>query len=181
MTLTIKLGATALALVLAAGTATAQSFDWTGFSGGLQIGTIDVDTDGPDLSGNDESFGARAYYDVDYGDFVVGGGIQYDETDVDLDGAATIDSVLRIGGRAGYDLDRNWIYAAAGYAQAMTDAGSVDVGDSGGFYLGVGYEVFLTNEITAGAELLYHQFEDFDVDGLEADATTFSLSVNYRF
>lgn len=156
--------------------------DWTGFSIGAQLGYIDVDTDGAaELDGDDILYGVRAYYDYDFGNFILGGGVQYDFTSVDLDGAAEVDAVLRIGARAGVDLNQNWIYGTAGYARVETDAGAVDPGDSDGFFVGAGYEVFVTDAVTLGAEVLYHEFEDFDIDGLDADATTASVSVNFRF
>lgn len=155
--------------------------DWTGFSVGAQISYGDVDTDDPDLDGDDVLYGFRVYYDYDFGQFVVGAGLQYDFTDIGLDGVADVEEVFRAGVRGGVDLDRNWLYGTVGYAFADTDAGTVDVGDSDGFFIGAGYEVFVTEAITAGAEVLYHEFSDFDVDGLDADVTTVGLSLNYRF
>jgi hypothetical protein len=35
--------------------------------------------------------------------------------------------------------------------------------------------------MSLGAELLYHEFSDFDLVGLEAQATTAAISVNFRF
>ena len=158
----------------------APSYDWTGVSVGLQFGYIDVDTSGAaDLEGDDVFVGVRAYYDYDFGQFVLGGGFQFDGTDVDLGGVTDVDSVFRVGARAGVDLNRNWIYGTAGYARVDTSNPAID--DSDGFFVGVGYEVFVTEQVTIGAEVLYHEFEDFDLDGLDADATTAAVSVNFRF
>ncbi len=77
---------------------------WTGFSVGGQLGYGDVSTSGPALSGSDYTYGLRAYYDYDFGDFIVGGGLQYDNTDIDLGGVTSVDSVTRLGLRAGVDL-----------------------------------------------------------------------------
>ena len=78
--------------------------------------------------------------------------------------------------------------AAGGYARATLDDSFLDDEyDSDGYYAGLGYEVFLTRTLTAGAELLYHKFDDFeDLDDLglpdvEAEVTSLSLSLNYRF
>lgn len=153
---------------------------WTGFSVGGQLGYGDVSTSGAAaLDGDDLLYGLRAYYDYDFGDFIVGGGLQYDATDLDIGGVTTLDSVTRLGLRAGVDLGQNWIYGTAGYAQARTS--NPVVGDSDGWFAGVGYEVFVVDNITVGAELLYHSFDDFDLPGLEAEATTAALSVNFRF
>jgi opacity protein-like surface antigen len=163
--------------------------DWTGPSVGVQLGYGDVSTTGPDLSGNDWLYGLRAYYDYDFGDFILGGGLQYDGTGIDLggsglaDGTVTVDSVLRIGARAGADLGTSWIYGTAGWAQVSTsDVLGGIVGDSDGWFAGVGYEIFVASNITLGAEILYHEFSNFDLlENLEADATTAAVSVNFRF
>lgn len=158
----------------------APVYDWTGPSVGLQFGYIDVETSGAAaLEGDDTLIGLRAYYDYDFGQFVLGGGLQYDATGVDLGGVTEVESVLRAGLRGGIDLDRNWVYATAGFAQVETSAAAV--GDSNGYFVGVGYEVFLTQQVTLGAEVLYHEFDDFDLGGLEAEATTAAVSVNFRF
>ena len=158
----------------------APIYDWTGLSVGLQFGQIDVETSGVAvLEGDDTLIGLRAYYDYDFGQFVVGGGLQFDSTGVDLGGVTEVESVLRAGLRAGIDLNRNWLYGTVGLARVSTsDAG---VGDSNGYFAGLGYEVFLTQQVTVGAEILYHEFDEFDLGGLEAEATTAALSVNFRF
>ncbi|MBV2360026.1 porin family protein [Thalassococcus sp. CAU 1522] len=160
----------------------APGVDWTGPSIGLQLGYGDVTTDGAaDLSGDGALYGLRAYYDYDFGDWILGGGLQYDFADIDLDGAATLNAVARAGIRGGYDLGRNWIYATGGWARAMTDDDAVDPGDSDGYFAGLGYEGFVTDNLTAGVEVLYHEFKDFDIDDLDAEATTVNVSLNYRF
>lgn len=154
--------------------------NWTGPSVGVQLGYGDVSTSGAaTLGGDDVLLGLRAYYDYDFGDFIVGGGLQYDNTDIDLGGGTTVDSVTRAGLRAGVDLGTNWIYGTAGWARAETS--NAAVGDSDGWFAGLGYEVFVANNVTVGAEILYHEFDDFDLGGLEAEATTAALSVNFRF
>ena len=157
----------------------APVYDWTGPSIGLQFGIIDVETSGPSLEGDDTLIGLRAYYDFDFGQYVVGGGLQYDATGVDLGGVTEVESVLRAGVRGGIDLNRNWVYATAGLARVETSAAAV--GDSNGYFAGLGYEVFVGQQVTLGAEVLYHEFDDFDLGGLEAEATTAAVSVNFRF
>lgn len=170
---------TAAAPVVLAPPPVVSSTNWTGPSVGIQLGYGDVSTSGPALGGDDVLYGLRAYYDHDFGDFIVGGGLQYDSADIDLGGVTTLESVTRVGVRAGVDLDRNWAYGTAGWALAETS--NPVVGDSNGWFAGVGYEVFVADNVTVGAEVLYHQFEDFDLGGLEADATTAAVSVNFRF
>jgi len=153
--------------------------DWTGPSVGLQLGYGDLSTSGPDLEGNDLFLGLRAYYDFDFGDYILGGGLQYDATNLDIGGVATLDSVARLGVRGGLDLTNDWIYATAGWALAQTSDGGV--GDSNGWFAGLGYEMLLSDTMSVGAEVLYHEFSDFDLAGLSARATTAAVSVNFRF
>jgi opacity protein-like surface antigen len=167
-------------VIVPAAPAPAPSTDWTGPSVGLQLGYADLSTSGAAaLSGDDLLIGLRAYYDVDFGNFIVGGGLQYDTTDLDIGGVTTLDSVTRVGLRAGVDLGSNWLYGTAGWARAETS--NPAVGDSDGWFAGVGYEVFVASNVTVGAELLTHRFEDFALGGLEAEATTAAVSVNFRF
>jgi opacity protein-like surface antigen len=158
----------------------AASTDWTGPSVGAQLGYGDVGTSGAaSLEGNGALLGLRAYYDFDFGSFVAGAGLQYDRTDIDLGGVTTLDSVTRLALRGGVDLGQSWIYGTGGLARA--DTSNPVVGSSNGYFIGAGYEMFLTENLTAGAEVLYHQFDDFDLSGLEVDATTVGLSLNLRF
>lgn len=181
----------------AAPLAFAPQYNWTGFSVGAQLGYGEGEAE-TTIQGNDfefdgdgELYGLRAYYDYDFGSFILGAGVQYDKINIEADNDALDsridgDSILRLGLRAGIDSGRNWYYATAGYARIegeLEGPFAQDV-DSDGYFVGLGYEVFLTESITAGAEVLYHEFDDFDLDGAsdtELDATTVSLSVNYRF
>ena len=153
--------------------------DFTSPSVGLQLGYADLSTTGPALAGDDVLLGLRAYYDYDFGTFILGGGLQYDATNLDIGGVATLDSVTRLGLRAGVDLTDDWVYGTAGWAQARTSGGGVGTGD--GWFAGVGYEMLLSETMSLGAEVLYHEFGDFDLAGIEAQATTAAVSVNFRF
>ena len=156
--------------------------DFTGFSLGGQFGRGFVDTENAGgIDGEDMLYGLRAYYDYDFGNYVLGGGLQYDETDINLDGAVTVDKILRIGGRAGWDYNGELFYGTAGYAKAFTEDDAVSVGDSNGYFAGVGVETFVTDNVTLGTEVLYHKFSDFDASNVEVDATTASINLNYRF
>lgn len=181
MRLPILILAASLALP---GTAFAQAGgDWTGFSLGAQLGYLDGETSGvAALDGDDATVGIRAHYDYDFGTYIVGGGLQWDNADVDLgNGAASLDEVLRLSARAGIDAGANWYYGTVGWARASVDDPANAIGDSDGYFFGLGYEVYLNPNLTAGAEILHHEFEDFDVQGLDAQATTVNVSVNFRF
>ncbi|WGH78240.1 outer membrane protein [Jannaschia ovalis] len=144
------------------------------------------------LDGDGPTFGLRAGYDYAFANgFVLGGRLDYDFADIDLgtatifddgsatstDVAVTIENVLRVGLRGGFAFGPNLVYGIGGYTRADTDT----IGDGDGYFAGIGGERFVTQNITVGAEVLYHEFDDFDVPGVEVDATTIGLNVNYRF
>ena len=143
-----------------------NSYDFTGFSLGAQAGYAFADEDGA-------IGGVRAGYDFALGQRALAGvTAQYDFADATLDDGQELDSLFRLGARLGLTSGRNWYYGTGGYARAEGDE-SAD-----GYFLGLGYEVFLTDSLTAGAEALYN---DFDDGAVEADATSLELSVNFRF
>ncbi|MGB7241585.1 MAG: porin [Sulfitobacter sp.] len=151
--------------------------DWGGFYGGLQLGRIDVDTDGGAvLSGDDALYGLHAGYNWDLGTWVVGVEADYDFTDVDLGGAATVDSVARLKLRGGYDFGRTLVYATVGAARVDTSLGN-ETGEAYG--LGVSYQ--LTDQWIVGGEYLAHNFDDINGSGVNADADTLSLRASFRF
>jgi outer membrane immunogenic protein len=155
----------------------APSMSWTGGSVGAQLGYGDASASGG-LEGDGALLGLRAYYDYDFGNFIVGGGLQYDGTNIEV-GGSDVDAITRAGLRAGVDLGESWVYGTGGWASVQTD--DAVVGDSDGWFAGVGYERFITTNMTVGAEVLYHEFDEFDAAGFEADGTSAAVSVNFRF
>ncbi len=177
--MTLKLALIATAATLTAGSALAQSSgNWTGFYGGLQLGYIDVDTNVTGVDGDGAIGGIVLGYDYDLGTWVVGGGFDYDWTDVDLSGAATVEDVWRLKARAGYKVNpQGLLYGTAGYAEAGTDT----LGSDDGWFIGAGYEQIVAPNVSIGAELLYHEFDNFNATGVDVDATTLQVRATYRF
>ena len=130
-----------------------------------------------DLDGNGAIGGLTLGYDYDFGQWVVGGALDYDVADIDLDDAANLESVARLKARVGYDLGRSLIYGTGGWAQADTD----NLDSSDGYFLGAGYEYLVTERISLGGEVLYHEFEDFDDSGIDVEATTAQVRATFRF
>lgn len=153
--------------------------DWTGAYIGGQLGYGDVNATG--LDGDGVTYGLRGGYDWDFGNWVLGVGADYDWTDIDLGGAGdTLDSVARLKLRAGADLGRALVYGTAGAAHAKADVGGSSLSDTG-WFAGVGADYLITDQWTVGAEVLTHQFDDFDNSGVDVDATTASVNVGFRF
>ncbi|MEM8849423.1 MAG: outer membrane beta-barrel protein [Pseudomonadota bacterium] len=152
-----------------------SSFGWTGAYVGGSLGYANGDPDSG--FGDDDAFigGFRLGYDQDIGNFVIGGRIDYDFTELDVAGGE-IDGIFRAGARIGFDQGRNLFYGIGGYAD--TDTSGLGGGD--GFFVGGGYEVFLTDRITAGAEVLYHDLGSFN-GGVDVEVTTATVGLNFRF
>jgi opacity protein-like surface antigen len=150
--------------------------DWTGAYGGLQLGYGQGNATGG-LEGDGVIGGLTFGYDYDFGQFVLGAGLDYDITDIDLGGATTIENVVRLKLRAGYDLGQSLVYVSAGGARADTST----LGNDTGWFAGAGYEYRLTESLSLGGEVLYHQFDDFNGSGADVDATTVQIRALFRF
>ncbi len=171
-----RLGACFAAAMILSGPAFSQS--WDGPYGGLQLGYISSETSGASaLDGDGALGGVHVGYDVDLGTYVVGGEVDYDTADLELGGgAATIDSLTRVKVRAGSDIGDALVYGTVGLAMAETS-----LGDDNGYILGAGVSQQFTNGWRVGGEVLYHEFEDIDGSGVDAEATTFSLRASFSF
>lgn len=155
-----------------------QTNDWTGFyaGGSLGYGDISDNTNGFDDDG--VTYGIHGGYDYDFGQFVLGGELEI--SGFDLSGASTdIDSITRAKVRAGYDAGEFLPYVTAGIAQLNT--GGVFSGDDTGAFYGVGLDYAFSDDIRIGAEILEHEFDNFDSSGSDFDGTTVSLRVAYEF
>lgn len=152
--------------------------NWTGFYGGAQLGYGNVDTDLAGINGDGLIGGLIAGYDYDMGNnWVIGAGVDYDFADIDLGPAATLENIFRAKARAGYKIGNGLLYGTGGYAWADTD----NVGDDDGYFIGAGYEHMLTQNLSLGAEVLYHQFDDFGTTGTDVEATTVQARASLRF
>ena len=166
-----------LAAVAAFSASPALSQDWDGPYGGLQLGYLWADTSGAATTdGDDVIAGAHLGYNFDIGSFVLGGEPDFDTADVDLDGAATIDGVARLKFRGGADLGVALAYGTFGFAEADTS-----LGDDDGWFIGAGYGLDIGGGWVFGGELLYHEFDDINGSGVDAEATTLSLRATFNF
>ncbi len=154
----------------------ATGVDWTGFSVGLELGYA------PDANGASGAiYGAKVAWDYDFGDFLVGAILQHTRTDLDIDPGFEI-YYSRYGARGGIASGLNMYYASVGYAVVDTHArGNINPGKGSGYFVGLGYERFVRDAVTLGAEISYSEFSDFSREYGDLDLTTLSFSLNYRF
>lgn len=157
----------------------ASGRDWTGFYAGGSLGYADLEGDdlGDDFSGL--VYGGHAGYNYDFGSYVIGAELEGTFGDIDDGAGIDFENVLRAKVRAGYDAGAFLPYVTAGYAQATVSADGTDIDDDGYFY-GAGVDYAFTDNITVGAEVLQHEFEDFN-DGSDVSALTGGLRVSYNF
>ena len=160
--------------------------DWTGFYAGAQLGYGQLDADAIDTAGVDvdgATFGAHAGYLADLGSWVLGGELQLDGTNIESSDSTAldleVDTITRGLLRVGYDAGDFLPYLTAGIAQART-SGAVDGSDTGAAY-GLGAEYRVSPTIRIGAEVLQHQFDDFDDSGIDVEATTAAARVSFQF
>ncbi|MEJ6395057.1 porin family protein [Gymnodinialimonas sp. 2305UL16-5] len=163
--------------------------DWTGAYIGGQLEYGDVTAD--DATGAEAAEGTGALYGIfggyryDLGNLVVGAELDLNLADIDLESPAgadigSLDSVHRLGVELGYDAGPALLYGTVGAARASAEINGVDYDDNGYFY-GVGIDYLVTDNVTVGAELLQHEFDDFDGTDLDISATTFGVNAAFRF
>ncbi|WP_113913583.1 outer membrane protein [Roseovarius dicentrarchi] len=161
--------------------------NWTGFYAGGELGYANVDLSDPSGSMDESGLigGLVAGYDYDLGDWVIGAGFDYDWTDVSFNlGGGTnldIDSVWRAKLRGGYKLGNGLLYATAGYAQAEASTTGFGSADDDGYFVGAGYEHLVTQNMSLGGEVLYHEFDNFDSSGIDAEIVTAQVRATFRF
>ena len=154
-----------------------SSPDWTGFYAGGQLGYANVDPD--NFDDDDGAIGGLVLgYDHDLGNnWVVGGGLDYDFADIDIGPNSSIEEVFRAKLRGGYKIGRGLLYGTGGYAWADTDS----FGNEDGYFIGGGYEHLVTDNVSVGGEVLYHEFDEFSAATGDTDVTTVQVKATYRF
>lgn len=151
--------------------------DWTGFYAGGQLGYANIGTNAAGVDGEGVTGGVTLGYDYDFGDVVVGGGIDYDMGDIDLTPAVSVENVFRAKLRGGVKVGNGLSYVTGGYAQADTNA----LGSEDGYFVGVGYEHMVTENVSVGFEGLFHEFDNFNGTALDVDARTLNVRGTFRF
>lgn len=167
--------------------------DWTGpyigVQAGLANGLIPVDvTGGPsqDISIDGTIYGLHAGYNFDLGSYVIGAELDYNIGQVEAVSSletSTEDVILaHAKARVGYDLGSVLVYGATGLAYFEATSPGNQIDDTG-YFAGLGADVKLSENWTAGAEYLYHVFDEFAGDPGDPDLTlhTVMARVSYHF
>lgn len=161
-------------------TAPAASFaqDWTGPYAGIQAGTATIDVDNLEVEGDGPSLGFFAGYNMQQGNVVYGGEFDYDATEYDIaDGVAEVDSTARLKARVGVPVGLGLAYGTAGIVWAT----SPELGDDNGYLYGIGYDMPVADNILIGAEVLGHEFDDYNDSGADVGVTTVKARVSFSF
>lgn len=168
-----------MAAFIAAAPAATFAQDWTGPYAGFQLGTAEIDVDGAlEVDGDGPSYGIFAGYNIQEGGVVYGGEFDYDVTEYDIaDGTAEVDSTTRLKARIGVPVGQGLAYGTAGIVWAT----SPELGDDNGYLYGIGYDLPVTPNMVVGAELLGHEFEDYNDTGADVGVTTLKARVSFSF
>ena len=145
-----------------------------------------------DIAGNEFDgtlYGGFAGYRYDLGDITIGAEIDYMVGEFDFGTFPFADNVvsltydatlLRIGGEIGYDMGDFLPYLTAGYADLELEIAGLSAADNCFFY-GIGADYRVSEQVTIGAELLQHEFDDFNSSGNNLSFTTFGINVAFTF
>lgn len=153
----------------------APSADWSGLYAGGQLGYGDIGSSAG-LNGSGMTGGLFAGYRADFGQFVGGVEGNFDWSDIDLGGGTSLDSISRLKLIGGYDMGPALVYGTVAAVRADTTLGA-----DNGWGAGIGVDYSLTDQMTVGAELMEHRFDDFLGTGTDIDATTVNARVGFRF
>ena len=169
-----------------------EGSDWTGFYAGLQFDAVagKTERDGfPSFAANIEGSIVSGFvgYRWAFGQYIVGaeldialngdGSMIYTEGGVGIGKTYDINSALRFGGEFGRELGGGLAYVGLGFTKL--DVELDDEFDDQGYYVGIGYDYFVTDGIMVGVEINYHDFSE--LDGASDRVTPITLGMNAAF
>jgi opacity protein-like surface antigen len=148
--------------------------DWEGAYAGAQLGHADAET------GDGTLGGLHAGYRFDRGRIVAGAELDKDFGDIALGGDTALRDLGRIKLTGGVEVGPALVYATGGAAFGEVDTGTTFQNDQG-WFAGIGAVYPVGQRLTLGAEVLHHEFRDFDGIGSDLRATTATARVSVRF
>ena len=166
--------------------------DWTGFYAGLQFDAVSGNTERDrissfkaDLEGSIVS--GFVGYRWAFGQYIVGaeldialngdGWMIYTEGGLGPERPYDINSALRFGGEFGRELGGGLAYVGLGFTKLDVELDREF--DDQGYYVGIGYDYFVTDSIMVGVEINYHDFSE--LDGASDRVTPITLGMNAAF
>lgn len=166
--------------------------DWTGSYAGFAFGGSDITAtvkplDNTELDGDGGSTGLFAGYNYQVGNIVYGVEFDFDATNYNVSDLVLVESTSRLKARIGASVGDGLAYGVAGVVGASTNSvlpeglGPVSgfaVEDGVGYLVGAGYDMKFGDNLIAGAEVLYHEFDD---EALNVEVTTLKLRVGFNF
>lgn len=163
--------------------------DWAGPYAGVQLGFGDLDINAtnptpganfPAVNLSDDGFlgGVHAGYNWDRGTLVYGVEADIDFTDISFN-TVDVDTISRLRLRMGVDTGSAFVYGTAGAAYMSGSGGGFSL-DGWGWVAGAGVDFKLSEKWVAGADALYHEFDDVSPSG-GVDGMTYRLRMSYRF
>ena len=168
--------------------------DWTGFYAGLQFDAVSGNTERDrissfkaDLEGSIVS--GFVGYRWAFGQYIVGaeldialngdGRITYTEGGVGTGQTYDINSALRFGGEFGMELGGGLAYVGLGFTKLDVELNNEF--DDLGYYVGIGYDYFVSDSIMVGVEINYHDFNDLDGASDRVTPITLGINVAHKF
>jgi outer membrane immunogenic protein len=152
--------------------------DWTGGYGGVQLGYGTVS------SASDWVAGLYAGYWKDTGNWAFGAEASYDWTNIRTPNIR-LDALGALKLKAGYDLGTTLVYGVVGAVYGDVDLrNNLNVGNTTndwGWQAGFGADYKLSDATSIGAEVLWHQFDNFSGSGVNLNATTVAARFTYGF
>jgi opacity protein-like surface antigen len=172
----------------------AEVSDWTGFYAGLQFDAVAGKTERDSLSSFKADLeGSIVSGFVGYrwavGRYIVGaeldialngdGRMIYTEGGLGPERTYDINSALRFGGEFGGELGGGLAYMGLGFT--MLDVKLDSEFDDQGYYVGIGYDYFVTDSIMVGVEINYHDFGELDGASDRVTPITLGMNAAYKF
>ena len=168
--------------------------DWTGFYAGLQFDEVSGNTERDSISSFKADLeGSIVSGFVGYrwavGRYIVGaeldialngdGRMIYTEGGVGTGQTYDINSALRFGGEFGMELGGGLAYVGLGFTKLDVELDKEF--DDLGYYVGIGYDYFVSDSIMVGVEINYHDFNDLDGASDRVTPITLGINVAHKF
>jgi outer membrane immunogenic protein len=168
--------------------------DWTGFYAGLQFDEVSGNTERDSISSFKADLeGSIVSGFVGYrwavGRYIVGaeldialngdGRMIYTEGGVGTGQTYDINSALRFGGEFGMELGGGLAYVGLGFTKLDVEVNREF--DDQGYYVGIGYDYFVSDSIMVGVEINYHDFNDLDGASDRVTPITLGINVAHKF